>query len=352
MPVFSVIVPVYNVAPWLRECLDSIAAQTFTDWECVCVDDGSSDGSGAILDEYAAADPRFRVIHWPNAGASAARNAALERIRGTFFLFVDADDAIVADAFEIFLFVFRETGDDAILCAPYDDQLRIEQLHAAPKSFEIVESAMTPLSLLASPYAPNGYVISRVFRRSVFGLVRFPDGIKTAEDIRYQFDALAEPARWTVIRKKYYGRRSNRPGSASHAFSPRFFVEYAGAFTYAVKTMRRRIGATQPTIAAFVGKYRLNYLRQAIHPAFRAWRSFSNTEKEAFFAELFDCSAEVGFWPFRGTDRVRLALWRCGLGRVAFPFLFFLDCATCAIRRRWRRVQELGFRPDNSQKQH
>ncbi len=60
---FSIIIPVYNVAQYLRECLDSVLAQTFTDWEAICVDDGSNDGSGAILDEYAAKDKRFRVIY-------------------------------------------------------------------------------------------------------------------------------------------------------------------------------------------------------------------------------------------------------------------------------------------------
>lgn len=92
MPYFSIIIPVYNVAPYLRECLDSVLAQTFTDWEAICVDDGSTDGSGAILDEYAAKDKRFRVIHQANAGVSAARNRALEEIKGDWVGFLDADD--------------------------------------------------------------------------------------------------------------------------------------------------------------------------------------------------------------------------------------------------------------------
>lgn len=89
---FSVIVPVYNVAPYLRECLDSVLAQTCADWECVCVDDGSTDGSGDILDEYAALDSRFRVIHKRNEGVAMARNAALDVIAGDWFLFLDSDD--------------------------------------------------------------------------------------------------------------------------------------------------------------------------------------------------------------------------------------------------------------------
>lgn len=100
-PFFSIIVPVYNVAPYLRECLDSVLSQTFTDWECLCVDDGSTDGSGAILDEYAAKAPRFRVFHQPNAGVSAARNLALDNAKGEWVWFVDGDDAIARCALQL-----------------------------------------------------------------------------------------------------------------------------------------------------------------------------------------------------------------------------------------------------------
>lgn len=91
-PFFSIIIPVYNVAPYLRECLDSVLAQTFGDWEAICVDDGSTDGSGAILDEYAVRDKRFRVVHQPNAGVATARNKGLEETTGQWVLFLDADD--------------------------------------------------------------------------------------------------------------------------------------------------------------------------------------------------------------------------------------------------------------------
>ena len=97
-PFFSIIVPVYNVAPYLRACLDSVLAQTFGDWECLCVDDGSTDGSGEILDVYARGDSRFRVFHQTNKGVSAARNFALDRMRGEWFWCVDGDDAIRSDA--------------------------------------------------------------------------------------------------------------------------------------------------------------------------------------------------------------------------------------------------------------
>lgn len=96
----SIIVPVYNVEQYIRECLDSIAQLKAFEWEAILVDDGSTDASGSICDEYAKRESRFRVIHQANAGVSAARNAGLEAARGEWVWFVDSDDTINPD-FEI-----------------------------------------------------------------------------------------------------------------------------------------------------------------------------------------------------------------------------------------------------------
>ncbi len=92
MPKVSVIIPVYNAEKHLKQCLDSICAQTLSDIEVICVDDGSADGSAGILDEYAGKDARIRVLHQKNAGAGAARNNGLRESRGEFLSFLDADD--------------------------------------------------------------------------------------------------------------------------------------------------------------------------------------------------------------------------------------------------------------------
>jgi len=91
-PRISVIVPVYNAAQFLRTCIDSVLAQTFEDFELLLVDDGSSDESGTLCDEYAESDDRIRIHHQPNSGVSAARNHGLATARGEYVTFVDADD--------------------------------------------------------------------------------------------------------------------------------------------------------------------------------------------------------------------------------------------------------------------
>ena len=89
---FSVIIPVYNVEPYLTQCLDSVLAQTLGDWEAVCVDDGSTDTSPALLADYALRDSRIRVVTQPNGGLSAARNTGLDHATGDYLLFLDSDD--------------------------------------------------------------------------------------------------------------------------------------------------------------------------------------------------------------------------------------------------------------------
>ena len=96
----SVIVPVFNSAALLPECLDSLASQTYSNIEVLLVDDGSEDGSAGICDTYAALDSRFRVFHQPNKGVSAARNLALENVRGEWICFTDSDDTVRPDYLE------------------------------------------------------------------------------------------------------------------------------------------------------------------------------------------------------------------------------------------------------------
>lgn len=207
-PFFSIIVPVYNVAPYLRECLDSVLAQTFTDWECLCVDDGSTDESGAILDEYAQKDPRFRVFHQANAGVSAARNLALDNVRGEWFLFLDGDDKFFIDALDSFARFIKEEQCDGILVYPYVPSGE-EADHKLVKR-EILLRNATKKEMYAGQYAANGFSFSRVYRTELFKGLRFAIGVKMCEDVRFWADALCIDARWCIVSCPYYFYRRHR----------------------------------------------------------------------------------------------------------------------------------------------
>ena len=114
-PLVSVVVPVYNAEPYLRECLDSLFGQTLKEIEIIAVDDGSTDGSGKILDEFAARDRRLKVIHQENAGVSAARNRGIKAARGRYLTFVDADDRIDRQALGYLCFEAERLQTDILL---------------------------------------------------------------------------------------------------------------------------------------------------------------------------------------------------------------------------------------------
>lgn len=121
----SVIIPVYNVAPYLRQNLDSVLAQTLSDIEVICVDDGSDDGSGKILEEYAQKDPRVKVLHQKNAGAGAARNLGLDHAAGEFLSFLDSDDFFEPQMLEKMVALAEADNDDFVVC-------RSDQFHMNP----------------------------------------------------------------------------------------------------------------------------------------------------------------------------------------------------------------------------
>ena len=111
----SVVVPIYNVAPYLKECLDSVAAQTLKDIEVICIDDGSTDGSGDIADSYVEKDSRFKLVRQKNRGVSAARNKGISLAKGEYIYFIDSDDWMSADALEKLVSIANEMQLDQLM---------------------------------------------------------------------------------------------------------------------------------------------------------------------------------------------------------------------------------------------
>ena len=176
-PLISVIVPVYNTEEYLRRCLDSIAQQTYTNLEIICVDDGSSDGSGAILDEYAAKDSRFVVIHKQNAGQAAARNDALAIAKGQWVANVDSDDALELNTYEKVAAHFEDDVEmvwigNHVEC-DYDEKLKEQQL----QFYTLKWSGKKNIKDIPLP-ALSGAVWNKIMRRSIIvqNQIRYPHG--------------------------------------------------------------------------------------------------------------------------------------------------------------------------------
>ncbi|GAA0692531.1 hypothetical protein GCM10010193_53840 [Kitasatospora atroaurantiaca] len=179
-PRLSVVVPIYNVERYLEECLDSIAAQTFDDLECVMVDDGSKDGSAAIAEAYAAKDSRFRLVKQENKGLGAARNTGYRHIsEGTEFLaFVDSDDTLPPSAYELMIGTLDETGSDFAT----GNVLRFRAVgyyqsggHRKPFKETRLKTHVTEIPTLVT----DRTAWNKVYRRSFFDAagVLYPEGI-------------------------------------------------------------------------------------------------------------------------------------------------------------------------------
>lgn len=166
----SVIIPVYNVGNYLCDCIESVLSQSFTSFECILIDDGSTDGSGAICDEYARKDSRIRVFHKENGGVSSARNVGLDNADGTWVFFMDGDDLLTSGALDL-LISHATSGVDMVYGGiqkfnEVDDCLeRITVDHIGEVSIEEALDAFVVSSKRSGDW--HRYMINRIYRMSI-----------------------------------------------------------------------------------------------------------------------------------------------------------------------------------------
>ncbi len=222
MPKISVIVPVYNVEKYLHECIDSILAQTFTDFEIILVNDGSLDNSGAICDEYVSKDNRITVIHQKNQGQAAARNTALTIAKGEWIHFVDSDDLIHPQMLEILYGAVDETTQISMcdLC----------KAHACPEDFcshkskrEFKKYRVNEESLILFMHSGdyiNWVVCAKLIKKDI--LLKHPFTIgKIYEDSAVAFKWINEAENVSITETKLYFYRVNSNSTTQVKFSLR-----------------------------------------------------------------------------------------------------------------------------------
>lgn len=180
MPKISIIVPVYNVEKHLNKCVDSILCQTFKDFELILVDDGSTDTSGKICDEYIKKDDRIKVIHQKNSGLSSARNAGIEASCGEFLGFIDSDDYVEDDMYQVLYDDIFSSGADISLCGLYDvyGEKCIKNKHSIDRC---VLDSKTAFKLVLESKLISVSAVNKLYRKHLFEKMRYPVG-KTYED--------------------------------------------------------------------------------------------------------------------------------------------------------------------------
>ena len=214
----SVIIPVYNVAEFLPQCLDSVVSQDYRSLQILLVDDGSTDGSGEICDQYAAADARIQVIHQANQGAGAAKNAGLRAAEGTYLAFVDSDDFLEPGAYREMVKTLEETQADMVQFSFRDVyRNRTEDQHLLPGPEEM--DAKTYLLRFPKDWTCS-LLWNKLYKRKLYDGVFFEEGRKIDDEF-FTYQALLKPCK--VVRREtivynYRKRASSvmsRPESAN-----------------------------------------------------------------------------------------------------------------------------------------
>lgn len=218
-PKISVVIPVYNMESFLPRCLDSLKAQTFTDFEVICVDDGSKDGSFRLLNTYAAKDSRIRIIGQKNGGVSAARNRGFEAATGTYIYCIDPDDLIHPKCLEIaYAAITRENTD--FVCFTWE---RFSEAYSfgeeSSEDMAYDYTAQPFQTWFGKPAEKYGFmptVWRFLFRKDVIGDLRFETWMKDYEDIFFILLFLLRARNGAFIKNKLY-YYYQRPGSLSRA---------------------------------------------------------------------------------------------------------------------------------------
>lgn len=221
MPSISVIVPVYKVEPYICRCVDSILAQTFSDFELILVDDGSPDHCGAICDDYAERDGRVRVIHQENGGLSAARNAGIDwafaNSDSEWLTFIDSDDWICPDYLQMLLDAAIQTGTQISICGLYrTDQTTMPTISEEQKTVK----TFTPEEFWSKRYVNATVACGKLYRKELFRHVRYPVG-RLHEDEFTTYKVLFGETRISDVDAEMYCYYQNSDGIMRTVWRPK-----------------------------------------------------------------------------------------------------------------------------------
>lgn len=321
----SVIVPVYNVEKYVRQCLDSVINQTYRDLEIIVVDDGSTDGSGRICDEYD--DPRIRVYHTENHGLSAARNYALDRSHGDYIAFLDSDDWLELDALETFLAIAQNTDADIVACRFYQEY-KNTTVEPGGVSTEFIVEGPDILSSMILEHKLTEDVWNKFYRASLFDSIRYPEG-RIFEDKATTYKLLQRAERLAYT-PDYLIHYRNRVGSLSNIHSMKSLIDYWLVY-------RERFDTLSPISTAY---YKTS-LSTAVGAISRMWRWYAGCSKEEkrqgkpILDEMQTFMEEHRREIMRGpySKHVKATCWYSRNNPVIFKLLFTMNSIYRKINR-------------------
>lgn len=227
MPIISVIVPVYNAEKYLHRCIDSILAQTFTNFEVLLVNDGSKDNSGKICDEYAVKDQRIRVFHKENGGVSSARNLGLDNARGEWITFVDSDDWIEPTMYELMYDDAIKKGVELVYC---DMNMVYEDKTEAYQSAEFhIEKTKLIQNYITTVWT---CLVLFMTKRKVYedNKLKLPTKIDYCEDFWVAVRLMHYANKISYVPLALYNYNRANENSAMHTFGPKMGMDEQTAY--------------------------------------------------------------------------------------------------------------------------
>lgn len=211
----SIIVPIYNEEKYLDSCIQSVLRQTYTNWELILIDDGSTDKSGRIAEEYGFADERITVFHQKNLGVSLARNQGIDEATGNYVVFLDADDELIEDCLAKTVNIAEETNADVVAGRSCENQ-ELFQDRIIWTGAEALENSLKDHLFTYSACA-------KLIRREFIGKTRFTPDIRINEDSYFVFQLLCKQNVFVLTNDVIYFYRANSESSSRTVFSEKYF---------------------------------------------------------------------------------------------------------------------------------
>lgn len=214
----SIVIPVYNTGKYLKECVHSLQAQTFRDFEAIFVNDGSTDDSLKVLEELIKGDNRFKVFTQTNQGPSAARNAGIEIATAEWITFIDSDDAVSQSFIELMVEKAHETSTDIVCCQKknFYNAPKYQAFNSVP--YKIISGEEACINALYQNDKPDYSIWNKLYRKSIWATRRFPTG-KFFEDMATIPSVLLESKKIVFIPRPLYYYRKRASGILSTAYN-------------------------------------------------------------------------------------------------------------------------------------
>ena len=316
----SVIVPVYKVEAYLDQCVQSIVSQTYTDLEIILVDDGSPDRCPAMCDAWAERDSRIKVIHKENGGPSDARNAGMAAAKGSFIGFVDSDDIISPDMYQVLLSLMEQDDSDIAACGIKqfgEENIPPHRITPSGKYSFNTEDALRELIREQHLKQPVWY---KLYRRTTIINIPFPVG-KYHEDAFWSYQAIGAARRVSVVDFPYYLYRQ-RPNSIMGSPYSLSHLDSLDALDAQVTYMQKHFPNLVPSaISTFVGCCMYHFQKLCLYPQLDPDRHHRQWILDLVHKNI----AISSFKNMSSKERFRFTLFN------RFPYLF------CTCRNKLKR---------------